>query len=209
MVYLRHITHYNHSSIVRGTSTWENADNCRNFDTLEKHDATLVKNINDTVGENDILISLGDWNFGDYKSGASITNTRKFREQLNVKRVIHCLGNHDAHIRQNKDNSKELFSWVGDYLELEIIEDSKEQGVKPYRQKIVCSHYPITSWNHVSRGSFMLFGHQHGNGGQIKGKSMDVGIDCHPAFRPFSYLEIKELLKDKSIYAPDHHINIE
>jgi calcineurin-like phosphoesterase family protein len=205
LVYLGHLAHYNHSALVRGTSNWEDKSPCRNFNTLEEHDYTLVKNINDTVGENDILISLGDWNFGDYKSGSNITNARKFREQLNVKRIIHCYGNHDVHLRQNKDNSQELFSWLGDYLELEITENSKEQGVKPFKQRIVCSHYPIASWNHIRHGSFSLFGHCHSNYKDVKGKSMDVGIDCHPEFKPFSYWEIKELLDKKEQVVVDHH----
>lgn len=198
--------HYNHSSIVRGSSNWEDKTPCRDFETLEEHDYALIKSINDTVKEDDILISLGDWNFGDYKTDANITNARKFREQLNVKRIIHCLGNHDSHIRQNKDNSKEIFSWVGDYLELEVTEDTKEQGVKPLRQKIVCSHYAFTTWNHQRHDSYMLFGHSHGNLHDVKGKSMDVGIDCHPEFRPFSYKEINSILKDKKQIIVDHHI---
>jgi calcineurin-like phosphoesterase family protein len=204
-VYFSADFHYNHSALVRGTSKWEDKAPCRNFDTLEEHDYTLVKNINDLVKEDDILISLGDWNFGDYKSGSNITNARKFREQLNVKTIIHCLGNHDVHVRQNKDNSQELFSWVGDYLELEIIENTKEQGVKPHKQKIVCSHYPISSWNHQRHGSFMLFGHTHSSYKGAKGKSMDVGIDCHLEFRPFSYWEVKEIMNKKEIVIVDHH----
>ena len=51
----------------------------------------------------------------------------------------------------------------------------------------------------------MLFGHCHSNYKDVKGKSMDVGIDCHPEFKPFSYWEIKELLDKKEQVVVDHH----
>ncbi len=58
-------THYNHSNICRATTKWSDADNLtRDFKSLDHMNDTLVNKINELVGENDILIHLGDWSFG-------------------------------------------------------------------------------------------------------------------------------------------------
>jgi len=197
--------HYGHSGIVRGTSSWENKRGTRDFNTVEEHDKVLIDNINKTVGEDDILFCLGDWSFGNYKNGENISNIRKFREQLKCKNIHLILGNHCQEIRKNKDNSRELFSSVNDYLEILVIEQPIEQGEKPNKQEIVLSHYSFRTWNKSSKGSYMLFGHSHGSLGEVGGKTMDVGFDTHFEFRPYSFAEIKEKLKDKEYISIDHH----
>jgi calcineurin-like phosphoesterase family protein len=197
--------HYNHLGIVMGTSTWIDKSGCRPFQTVEDHDNALVTNINKTVGVDDILFCLGDWSFGNYKNGENVSNIRKFREQINCKTIHHILGNHCQEIRKNADNSRELFESVNDYLEICIIEQPLIQGEKAKKQDIILSHYSMKTWNKASKGSFQLFGHSHGSLKDVKGKSMDVGFDTHKEFRPYSYEEIKELLKDKEFEVIDHH----
>ena len=51
----------------------------------------------------------------------------------------------------------------------------------------------------------MLFGHSHGSLTEVFGKSMDVGFDTHPKFKPYSYQEIKYLLSKKEMVCLDHH----
>ncbi|HSE99774.1 MAG TPA: metallophosphoesterase [Nitrososphaeraceae archaeon] len=98
-------SHYGHSGIVAGTSEWDDKSGCRPFQTIDSHDNTLVNNINQTVGENDILFCLGDWSFGSYKTGENVSNIRNFREQINCKNIHLIFGNHDQEIVNNKDNS--------------------------------------------------------------------------------------------------------
>lgn len=58
-------THYNHSNICSATTSWGKGEgNTRKFNSLEQMNNTLVSNINEVVGENDILFHLGDWSFG-------------------------------------------------------------------------------------------------------------------------------------------------
>jgi calcineurin-like phosphoesterase family protein len=215
--------HYGHAGIVRGTSTWEGKRGCRDFDTLEEHDQTLVDNINKTVGENDILFCLGDWSFGGYKTGDNVTNIKKFRDQIICKNVHLILGNHDGEIRKNKNGEQELFSSISPYLEVLIIDQPKEQGEVPLRYNIVMCHYAMRVWNKSFRGSWMLYGHSHGNldeftpltanpdwiGDQYYTKSyrtMDVGFDTHPEFRPYSFQELKEIMERRNVTIEvDHH----
>ena len=50
-------THYNHSNICRSTTKWTDADNLtRDFNSLDHMNTALVDNINNKVGENDVLI---------------------------------------------------------------------------------------------------------------------------------------------------------
>lgn len=44
-------THYNHTNICRGVSTWEDGRGTRDFQTLEEMNSTLVHNINSKVQE--------------------------------------------------------------------------------------------------------------------------------------------------------------
>ena len=61
-------THYNHSNICRATTKWVGSENLtRDFKSLEHMNSTLVNNINEVVGEDDILIHLGDWSFGGFE----------------------------------------------------------------------------------------------------------------------------------------------
>jgi calcineurin-like phosphoesterase family protein len=187
--------HYGHRGIVRGVSSWKSGT--RDFDTLEEHNETLVNNINKTVRKDDILFCLGDWSFGNYKENENIYNIRKFREQLNCNNIHLVLGNHDQEIKKNKDDSHSLFSSLGDYLEIVVTDNPTHQSEKPLKYSIVLSHYSFNVWNKSHVGSWMLFGHSHGNLINVEGKSMDVGFDTHKDFRPYSFQEIKKILLDK------------
>lgn len=199
--------HYNHKAIVLGESNWKDKEkSCRDFKTLQQHNDTLVNNINSVVGENDILFCLGDWSFGNYKDNENVNCVQEFRDKLNVKTVHLILGNHDTEIRKS-DSLKSNFTSVQDYLELQVTEFTKEQGVKPIKQKIAMCHYSLRTWNwmHKNEGSWMLFGHSHGSLKEVYGKSMDVGIDTHHGFKPYSYEEIKNIMLKKESIKIDHH----
>lgn len=198
--------HYGHSGIVLGTSNWEDKSGCRPFQTIEEMNETLVKNINDTVGENDILFCLGDWSFGSYKTGDNVKNIAKFRNALKVKEIHLIFGNHDAEIGNNKDGAESLFTTTAHYREIVVIKQPEEQGQKAVKQKIVLSHYSFRVWNSMHNGAFMLFGHSHNNLKCTQGKTMDVGFDTRKEFKPYSYQEIEEIMSKKELIQLDHHL---
>lgn len=201
--------HYHHKQLVLGSSSWEDKNDCRKFKSLEEHDDTLVNNINNLVSKDDILFCLGDWAFGSY-NGDNIYKSFEFRERINCKNIHLILGNHDQEIRDNKSNLQGIFSSVSFYKEMYIIEPSTLEGVKAEKQHICMMHYPIRSWNKMRKGSFMLHGHCHNNLPDlvIKGdlaKTMDVGVDTHKEFRPYSYEEVKEIMSKRHNLTEDHH----
>lgn len=200
-------THYNHSNICRSTSNWKtlagevNIGSTRDYASLEEMNTALVTNINDLVGENDILIHLGDWSFG------GIDFIREFREQIKCKNIHLVLGNHDHHIKNNKNNVQSLFSSVHDYLALDIRIVNKRSVQKI---NIICMHYPIASWDGLNRGTIHLHGHVHlpVDKRLSSGKAMDVGVDGN-AMCPISLLEILSMMKTQPIkrlsLPVDHH----
>jgi len=165
-------THYNHSNICSGTTNWDNASNMtREFNSLDHMNDTLVNNINNTVGEDDILIHLGDWSFGGFDK------IQEFRDRIVCKNIHLVLGNHDHHIERNKEQVQKLFSSVQNYLRLEVIRPINKSTTEKFL--FICMHYPIASHHDMNQGVAHLHGHVHlpphlriG-----KGKSLDVGVD--------------------------------
>ena len=188
-------THWGHKNIVKGCSDWGDLSRCRNFETQKEHDETIVKNINRVVGYDDILYHLGDWSFG------GDDNIWRFRQRINC-RIIHLVGgNHDHLIRKNKIlstdkgliNAKDLFTTYHELYEKKIAG----------RYDIVFCHYAMETWHKASKGAWMLHGHSHGGLTKSPYKKMDVGIDCHPEFRPFHLEEVKEFMSTKKLIT--HH----
>jgi calcineurin-like phosphoesterase family protein len=215
--------HYGHAGIVKGTSNWTDTSRCRPFETVEEHDKVLVDNINKTVGKDDVLVFLGDWSFGAYATREHITNIRKLREQLHCQTIHFYEGNHDDEIRKNKDNAQELFTSFNQAGMIYVVEQPTEQGVKPIKQPIFLSHYAHRVWDKSHNGAWHLYGHSHGSLDEMTPlianptwigdkyfvknyRTMDVGVDTHPEFRPYSYQEIKAIMEKRAVELEvDHH----
>jgi len=136
------------------------------------------------------------------------------------------LGNHDHHIAgyklipnedANVNHFKDLFESVSNYRMLTISVPQERSGElkaqpKNLKHRFVVCHFPIASWHDMNQGVMHLHGHIH-TPHEHKigpGKMMDVGVDGHPQFRPYSLEEVLELLKDQPIkgllgHEFDHH----
>jgi calcineurin-like phosphoesterase family protein len=202
MDYLGYLTHYNHKNICRGVTNWKSPDGSvpenqtRDFSSLDKMNQMIVSNINDVVGQDDILIHLGDWSFGGFEF------IKIFRDRIICQEIHLVLGNHDHHIENNRGDVQELFKSVSHYQTI-IVDD------KTFK----LMHYPISSWDGLNKGFIHLHGHCHlptkirfG-----KGKRMDVGIDGHPEFRPYNlFNEIVPMMDKRPISSDmlfDHHLD--
>lgn len=193
--------HYNHKNICRGTTNWRTLDGeipieqTRDFTTLEKMNESILKGINENVGQDDILICLGDWSFGGFES------IEEFRNRIICRNIHLVLGNHDHHIERNREDIQRLFTSVSHYETLII-------DKKTFR----LFHYPIQSWNGMNEGDIHLHGHVHlpQNRKFGQGKKMDVGIDGHPEFRPYNVMrEIVPIMDKRDVMSDmpnDHHV---
>lgn len=205
--------HYGHVNICRGVSKWPDKEiTARDFETMDQMNYRIVKNINDTVMQDDILYFLGDWSMG------GIENIWNFRKQIYCKTIHFITGNHDQTVKKNKIlpncywvmderpmithsyirdgelpkelsldavfcRAQSLFTSVQDYLELVL------DG-----QIFVLSHYPLEEWFEMDRkGAIMLHGHCHHKLDDVETnyiyRRMDVGLDWKE-FRPFSLEEV-------------------
>lgn len=179
-VYFSSDLHLDHQAVL---------DFGRKFESLEWMNKYIIDEINIKVNENDLLVLLGDtlMNEKDY------TN---FLNKLNCDNIIILFGNHcnRGKLYSSLHECDKLL-FVGDYLELSID-----------KQIICCQHYPLFNWNYQDQNSFSLHGHLHADESDVvkeihKYKSMDVGIDSYHkvfgTYSVYSFLEIKEILKDK------------
>jgi calcineurin-like phosphoesterase family protein len=168
----------------------------RDFETIEKMNATIVNNINELVGQDDVLIHLGDWSFGGFE------NIQIFRDRVVCREIHLILGNHDHHIDRNRQNCQSLFESVNWFQQFEYMGNTIE-----------CCHYPISSWNNLRKGRVHLHGHCHLPHHQkiTNGRRMDVGMDGSPGMMPYDLNEIIGNLKKLPIGSEmgplDHHLD--
>ena len=196
-------THYAHSNICSATTNWSVNDGyARTFNSLDHMNATLVNNINNMVGEDDILIHLGDWSFGGFDK------IQEFRDRILCKNIHLVLGNHDHHIERNKEGIQSLFSSVQQYLRLEVRRPINKATTEKFI--FVCMHYPIASWYDMNQEVIHLHGHVHlpYHLRLAEGKAMDVGVDGNE-LEPISMDEVLGIMKMQPIkklaLPKDHH----
>lgn len=180
--------HFCHSNIIK-------YDN-RPFANVQEMDHTLIENWNELVDVNDTVIYMGDLCF-DRSGGAA----KSIVDQLNGN-IHFVLGNHD----KEKDIRKlGRFETVSDYINLSILD---EENPRKY-QGIMIMHYPILSWDKSHHGEWHLHGHCHqslvpNNPEYYKRKVLDMGCNGWD-YKPVSYTQIKEIMKNREIESVDHH----
>jgi calcineurin-like phosphoesterase family protein len=198
-VWITSDTHFGHKNICRGVTAWRLPDGSvpisqtRDFDSISEMNEIIVNNINSVVGQDDVLIHLGDWSFGGFE------NIKIFRDRIVCKEIHLILGNHDEHIEKNRDGVQELFTSVNHYTKL------------MYKfETLVLMHYPIDSWDGLNKGHIHLHGHCHLPQQKVfgKGRRMDVGIDGNMFFMPYDLDNVIKIVKMREIRSNmdgDHH----
>ncbi len=139
----------------------------------------------------------------------------KLPKDINTRtKYVELTNNHGDFIGMGEDyitaRIRPLFSSVSHYKKISID-----------KQEIIMSHYAMRVWDHSHHNSWMLYGHSHGTLPEYLAsktleqavsqepnryhRTMDVGIDTHPEFRPYHYDEIKLIMKDRVPLLIDHH----
>lgn len=179
--------HFFHRNLCRGTSVWIDRSGCRDFDTIEQMNDTILNNINTVVKPDDVLIHLGDFAFGGRD------NVISARKNIKCINLIHINGNHDIAISKDSELQK-LFTWVGDYTELK------------YEHLFFCLfHYPLATWNGKNYGCIMIHGHCHTTVNKFNnGRIMDVALESNN-MKPYNMSEIVKIMNNTPILK-DHHI---
>jgi calcineurin-like phosphoesterase family protein len=194
-------SHYGHVNLVRALSNWPEGRGTRDFHSLGEMNDAIVAGINSVVGANDYLVHLGDWSFGGFESIA------EFKKRIICKNVILFLGNHDHHIRNNKEGVQGHFKYVSTY---DILDIRRPEGKETKKYQFVCCHFPIASWDGMNKNVPHLHGHVH-LPPRLKiheGQAMDVGVDGNN-LEPYSLNEILKIMKGRPVkhlsLPKDHH----
>lgn len=198
MIWFTSDTHYSHTNICRGVTRWKNATEVtRDFQNVPNMNYAIVSSINEHVQQDDILFHLGDWSFGGYEQ------IEEFRSKIICKNIHLILGNHDEHIAKNQFGIQDLFSSVSLYKEMTIQSGNDSMD-------LVLMHYPIQSWNNLTKGAVHLHGHVHlpHNKKLGRGRMLDVGVDGND-LKPYSFKDIQHIMKQQPTRANfnfDHHV---
>jgi len=170
-------THFGHSGIVRLAE--------RPFEDRDEMDRELIRLWNAKVPKSAVVYHLGDF---------ALTNRHKALAILGQLhgRIRLILGNHDQVI---KGEVADRFEWIKSYYE-----SKTEDGTK-----VAMFHYPILAWNKAHYGSWQLHGHCHASLPDAGVRRLDIGVDAHPNYEPFSYHEIFALMQERQYQAADHH----
>lgn len=122
-------THFGHSRIIQYCN--------RPFASVEEMDETMIKNWNETVTNNDVVLHLGDFGLGKKEYIASIV------KRLNGKKIL-VMGNHDTWSEQTYRDMG--FNMVSRFPIL-------------YNDWYLCSHAPLQMFQNVPYKN--CFGHVH------------------------------------------------
>ena len=159
MIFLTSDTHFGHENIIKYVD--------RPFQTVEEMDKTIIKNINNTVGEDDELFILGD-----FCMNGGYDKRSRYRNAIKCSNVHLILGNHDTRLVARFKPSP--FESEQDYCELK------------YKDTKFClSHYPFLSWNGSDFNAIMCHGHIHSDARLNKIhqwqqlRRFDVGVDAN------------------------------
>jgi calcineurin-like phosphoesterase family protein len=173
---------------------------------------SIIDVINNWVKPTDNLFHLGDWCLD--------TSWEQFQVDLakiKCQNVFTLWGNHTSRLKEayrigmerqyglSPDDNIEVYPvryfnmvFLGNYQE--VVVDG---------QYYVLSHYPIDSFNYMSKGSIQICGHSHGSYAKTTvdypfGKRLDVSWDVFG--RPLLFSAVKEICDKKTIELVDHHL---
>lgn len=157
--------HFFHKNVIKFCN--------RPFENIKEMNVALIKNWNNVVKEDDIIFSLGDFNWYPTRH-----ETKKLVDKLNgIKYFIP--GNHDKDDMYSLCESENVF----------ICQDIATLYLKtPNKLYEIClCHYPLMSYAHSDTGAYQFFGHIHSKKGTIMAefgkilpvnkRQIDVGVD--------------------------------
>mgnify|MGYP006935470701 CR=1 FL=1 len=156
--------HFNHINILSHCQ--------RPFSSVQEMDEEMISRWNSVVKEKDEVYYLGDFTLGNWATAWSYIKRLKGK-------IKFIEGNHDWRWFSKLSNEQKL---------LPIHE------LKYNHNTFVLCHYPLRGWNKSFRGSYHLFGHEHGNMLPY-GKSFDIGVDCWD-FYPVSIEQVIDKMKE-------------
>jgi calcineurin-like phosphoesterase family protein len=181
----------------------------RGYSNIEEALKHQWQMLNEHIGPNDIVFNLGDVVIG---AGPNSLDYAKRIVYLPCKHQYFIWGNHNAGMHQMYDDCRKDIGLLADDIEIYPLNypNSPFTFLGHYAEisidgrVVVLTHYPIASWNHISKGAYHIHGHCHRNLKEDTTlRRLDVGWEWMK--RPVEWNEIVRELSPRSAVAPDHH----
>ena len=180
MIFFSSDCHFDHDNVIKF---------CKRPTTPENHNRWIIQQYNKKMKDKDTMYFLGDFCFN--QNAQHIANIMK-----QLKGTWHfVLGNHDKR-RIMREAIDILYHETGRKFHIMELYDT----VKINGYEIILCHFPMATWNKRRYKTLHLHGHLHGfkqdDGQDIEQTQyrMDVGLDGHPKFEPYSFNDITDIM---------------
>jgi calcineurin-like phosphoesterase family protein len=213
---MRKLAIYNHRGVKNFVSTdwhlghkqpfiWQK----RGYNSVDEHDTALINKVNELVGPDDNLFYLGDFCLNTDEA-----RFESYLDRINCQNIHLIWGNHPNPIRKVYDRAvtaqyqrDDIEVYPFRYRNLNILGYQYECVING--KYVVLNHFPISVWENMKEGSYMLCGHSHYSYPATRaeaqeGLTLDCGWDGHA--RPLLFDEIIEIMNKKQVRAVDHHV---
>ena len=172
----------------------------RGYSSPEEMNEDMINIINSTVGEDGILLHLGDFCLN--------TTSEQYYDilsRLKIKEIWMLWGNHNNPIQKSYGGTREQITAFNKGIFIRYLNHyfTFRKGKKVF----VCFHFPISVWDSVNYGSMHLCGHSHGNylisrPEDKTRKILDCGWDIHS--KPLTMQEIESIMASKKLELLHH-----
>ncbi len=175
MTYFTSDLHLGHENIIRHCQ--------RPFADAKEMDEALIDNWNRRVHRTDTVYIVGDLIFRTKRDPA------EYLERLKGQKAL-IIGNHDKDWMKKADLAK-YFMFVSN---MEYISDGQ--------RKFVLCHYPMMTWNGVSKGVYHVYGHIHNNRSDTYWpllRTMENALNAGTDINGFAPVQFDELVQNNRI----------
>lgn len=214
----------------------------RGHTDVNKYNEWLIESHNSRVRAQDDFLFLGDFLVGAgqnaWEKGNEIIsrlngnifmlfgNHNSFISQLYRQTLTEFLGMYVRSEDKEYLKSIEIYplthyhysgkkiTFLGKFVEGNIKIEPPDDKSQKQNYRYTASHYPISSWPELSRGSISLSGHEHSNLNDWspfelhKGKKLDCGVDNAIKYNSspvFSMEEVIKIMSKKQYLGVGHH----
>lgn len=185
-------THFNHNQ--------EFIYKKRGYDSPEKMTHDMIDIINTTVGENGILLHLGD-----FCLNTTADQYHYILSRLRIKEIWMLWGNHNNPIQKSYGGTRKQIADFNNGIFIKYRDHyfTFRKGKKVF----VCFHFPISIWDGMSKGTMHLCGHSHGHHSLSRPedktyKILDCGWDIHK--KPLTMKEVEDIMEKKGTNSLHH-----
>jgi calcineurin-like phosphoesterase family protein len=185
-------THFNHNQ--------EFIYKKRGYDNPQKMTHDMIDIINNTVGENGILLHLGDFCLNTTKD-----QYHYILSKLRIKEIWMLWGNHNNPIQKSYGGTREQIAASNQGIFIRYL--GHYFTFRKSKKVFVCFHFPIQIFDGMSQGSMHLCGHSHGDNPLSRPedkthKILDCGWDIHG--KPLTMKEVESILEKKGVNSLHH-----